>query len=138
MRFDPQTLLERLLIRSQDNPTDPAAYRAFAAELMVTLLGVVSSPAPHGFQPVLVPLPGYDLTRPTPSVCVFSHPLRFEAFTNDVMLPEPGWQVRPEPARGLFAWAVHNDLTVRLNPGSGYGKEFPAMELTAFLRGQWL
>ena len=57
---------------------------------------------------MLVPLPGYDLTRPTPSVCVFSHPLRFEAFTNDVMLPEPGWQVRPEPARGLFAWAVHN------------------------------
>lgn len=138
MRFEPQTLLERLLVAAQDRPTDPAAYRAFAAELMVTVLGVVASPAPHGFQPVLVPLPGPDASRRAGSVCVFSHPLRFDTFTNDVLLPEPGWQVRPEPARGLFSWAVHNDLTVRLNPGSSYGKEFPSLELSAFLRGQWL
>lgn len=137
MRFDPQTLLERLLVRAQDAPTDPNAYRAFAAELMSTTLGVVTRPAPHGFQPELVAAGG-PTGSSTPGVCVFSHPLRFDTFTNDVMLPGPDWQVRPEPARALFEWAVHNDLTVRLNPGSSYGKEFPPAELFAFLRGQWV
>lgn len=138
MRFEPQTPLERLLVRAQDHPTEQLAYRDFAAALITTTLGVVAAPAPHGYQPVLVSLPVLEDSPSSRAVCVFSHPLRFDTFTNDVMLPEAHWLVRPEPARGLFEWAAHNHLAVRLNPGNGYGKEFPSWELAAFLRGQWV
>jgi hypothetical protein len=130
--FEAQTQLEQLLVRAFDHPTDAAAYQAFSRELTGVVLGVLGRREPHGFQPlVLSPLGA-------PGVCVFSHPARFETFTNDLMLPAPGWEVRAEPARPLFEWAVANELTVLLNPGSGYGKDFPAFELRRFLRGQWV
>lgn len=130
--FQARTPLEQQLVRAFDRPTNAAAYQAFVRELMLTVIGVLGRHEPHGFQPlVLSPLGA-------PGVCVFSHPDRFETFTNDLMLPGPGWEVRPEPARRLFGWAVANELSVLLNPGSGYGKEFPAFELRGFLRGQWV
>lgn len=130
--FQPQTPLEGLLVRAFDRPTDAVAYQNFTRELLVTVVGVLGRHEPHGFQPlVLSPLGA-------PGVCVFSHPARFETFTNDLMLPGPGWEVRPEPARALFDWAVTNELTVLLNPGSGYGKDFPAFELRRFLHGRWV
>ncbi|MFT4295102.1 MAG: hypothetical protein QM582_06790 [Micropruina sp.] len=130
--FRPQTHLEQLLVRAFDRPTDAAAYRGFATELMNVVLGVLGRTEPHGFQPLVLSPLG------SPGVCVFSHPSRFETFGSRLMLPGPGWEVRPEPARRLFEWAVGNELTVLLNPGSDYGKDFPAFELDRFLRGQWV
>lgn len=130
--FQPQTRMEWALARSFDRPTDAAAYREFARELLGVMLGVLGRLEPHGFQPLVLSPHG------VPGVCVFSHPMRYETFTNDLMLPGPGWQVRPEPARPLAEWAVLNGLTVLLNPGSGCGKDVPAFELSRFLRGEWL
>ncbi|MFT3971046.1 MAG: hypothetical protein QM695_12415 [Micropruina sp.] len=130
--FRPHTPLELRLARAFDNPTDRVAYRAFASDLMEVTLGVLGHREPHGFQPLVLSPLGVR------GVCVFSHPDRFETFTNDLMLPAPGWEVRPEPARPLFDWAVRNELSVLLNPGSGYGKDFPAFELRGFLTGRWV
>ena len=130
--FQPQTPLEGLLVRAFDRPTDAVAYQNFTRELLITVIGVLGRREPHGFQPLLLSPLG------VPGVCVFSHPARFDTFTNDLMLPAAGWEVRPEPARSLFDWAAANELTVLLNPGSRYGKDFPAFELRRFLRGQWV
>ncbi|MFT4228395.1 hypothetical protein [Micropruina sp.] len=130
--FQPQTPLEQRLMRAFDRPTDAVAYQAFVSDLMGVTLGVLGRYEPHGFQPLVLSPLG------TAGVCVFSHPDRFETFTNDLMLPAPGWEVRAEPSRALFEWTVANDLSVLLNPGSGYGKDFPAFELRRFLAGRWL
>lgn len=130
--FEPQTPLESALVRAFDQPTNAARYRDFARELMGVMLGVLGRREPHGFQPLVLSPNG------VPGVCVFSHPVRYEAFTNELMLPAPDWQVRPEPARPLAQWAVANELTMLLNPGSEYGKDFPAFELRRFLRGDWV
>lgn len=130
--FQPRTPLEQQLVRAFDHPTDGVAYQAFVRELMLIAIGVLGRREPHGFQPlVLSPLGA-------PGVCVFSHPDRFDTFSNDLMLPGPGWEVRAEPARPLFEWAVANELSVLLNPGSVYGKDFPAFELRGFLHGRWV
>lgn len=131
MPFEPQTNLERLLLQAQTNTTSARAYQAFVVELMAVLIGVLGRREPHGFQPLVLTPAGM------PGVCVFSHPLRYDRFTNELMLPALDWQVRPEPTRSVFEWAVANDLTVLLNPGSECGKDFPAFELERFLRGQW-
>ena len=130
--FRPQTPLEMRLVWAFDHPTDAVAYQAFARDLMEVTLGVLGRLEPHGFQPLVLSPLGIA------GVCVFSHPDRFETFTNDLMLPGPGWEVRAEPARPLLEWAVANDLSVLLNPGSHYGKDFPAFELRRFLGGRWL
>lgn len=111
---------------------DASAYTAFVSELVRITLGVLGRLEQHGFQPLVLSPQGMA------GVCVFSHPARFDTFANDVMLPGPGWHVRPEPARQVFSWAVDNELMVLLNPGSSYGKEFPSFELQRLLRGQWV
>ena len=65
-------------------------------------------------------------------------PPSVEVLSRDEIRAPNGWEVRPEPARALFEWAATNELTVLLNPGSRYGKDFPAFELRRFLRGQWV
>lgn len=75
MQPEPQTHLERLLARAHANPTDAKAYTAFVKELIATTVGVLGHAEPHGFQPLAL----------TPSgslgVCVFTHPVRYDAFT---------------------------------------------------------
>ena len=130
MQPEPQTHLERLLARAHANPTDAKAYTAFVKELIATTVGVLGHAEPHGFQPLAL----------TPSgslgVCVFTHPVRYDAFTA-TQLPALDWQVRPDRARPLFEWAVANDLFVLLNPGSPLSKDFPPFELNDVLHGRW-
>ena len=132
MSFEAQTPLERLLAHAHTRPTDAKAYRAFVQELVGTVIGVLGLPESHGFQPLVLSPGG------TTGVCVFSHPLRYDLFTAHVMLPARDWQVRPERARQLFAWAASNELFVLLNPGGDIGKEFPPFELDRLLRGEWV
>ncbi|GAA0332546.1 SseB family protein [Micropruina glycogenica] len=131
MQPEPQTHLERLLARAHANPTDAKAYTAFVKELIATTVGVLGHAEPHGFQPLAL----------TPSgslgVCVFTHPVRYDAFTA-TQLPALDWQVRPDRARPLFEWAVANDLFVLLNPGSPLSKDFPPFELNDVLHGRWI
>ncbi len=132
MQFEPQTQLERMLALAHTRPTDAKAYRGFVQELTSSMVGALGRPEPHGFQPLVLSPAG------TRGVCVFSHPLRYDAFCSELMLPGSDWQVRPERARQLFAWAAGNELFVLLNPGSEFGKDFPPFELDRLLRGAWL
>jgi len=130
--FEPQTNLERLLVQAHTHPTSAKAYEAFVRELMGAVIGALGRREPHGFQPLVLAPAGVT------GVCVFSHPLRYHRFSNEVMLPAPDWEVRPEQTRQLCGWAVANELSVLLNPGSECGKDFPAFELERMLRGQWV
>jgi hypothetical protein len=130
--FEPQTNLERLLVQAHTHPTNARAYEAFVRELVGAVIGALGRREPHGFKPLVLAPAGVF------GVCVFSHPLRFDRFSNEVMLPAPDWEVRPEATRQLCGWAVANDLSILLNPGSEYGKDFPAFELERLLRGQWV
>ncbi|MFT3860363.1 hypothetical protein [Micropruina sp.] len=132
MGLGPQTHLERLLAQAHARPTDGKAYVAFVKELVVTMLGALGRDEAHGFQPLALAPSG------TSGVCVFTHPLRYDAFTASMMLPQLDWQVRAERPRRLFGWAVQNELFVLLNPGSDLSKDFPPFELDRLLRGQWL
>lgn len=132
MRFEPQTELERRLALAHSRPSDAKAYQGFVQELITIMLGALGRAAPHGFQPLVLSPAG------TPGVCAFSHPLRYDTFTTESMVPAPDWQVRPERARNLFAWAASNDLYLLLNPGSALGNDFPPFELDRLLRGQWV
>lgn len=130
--FEPQTPVERSLALALSRPTDGGAYRNFVQGLVGAVVGVLGTVEPHGFQPLAMSPTG------TSGVCVFTHPARYDTFTNELMLPAPNWEVRSEPARKLFGWAAANDLFVLLNPGSDFGKEFPPFELDRLLRGQWV
>jgi hypothetical protein len=130
--FEPQTNVERLLVQAHTHPTSAKTYEAFVRALMGEVVGALGRREPHGFQPLVLAPAGVT------GVCVFSHPLRYHLFSNEVMLPAPDWEVRPERTRQLCGWAVANDLSVLLNPGSECGKDFPAFELERLLRGQWV
>lgn len=132
MMFEPQTQLERTLALSSTRPTDAKAYKGFVQELITTMVGTLGRAEQHGFQPLVLSPAGIA------GVCVFSHPMRYDTFCAELMLPAPDWQVRPERARQLFEWAAGNELYVLLNPGSEFGKDFPPFELDRLLRGQWL
>lgn len=125
----PQSELEQLLVAAAGSPEDEAAGRAFVSALLDGQLGVPGRATEGGFSPEVGEQGGRRFA------VAFTHHARLERFLRTTGLDGSGLHTVGLLGRELFAHLVEANLSLLLNAGNGYGKEFTAPEMSDLLAG---